>query len=320
MFSMNGLLMAKSAPSVAFIRELYARMMLARIVDEYAWSLHQQGYIHFVARSCGHEAAQVGSAICIERGTDFTLPYYRDLGVALTLGMTPYEVFRSYLQAVRSGESTRANCEQGMPNWGYHKYNTVMGPAPVATQIMHASGIAFASKLRKAPVVTVAYCGDGATTEADFQEGLRFAAQHQLPVVFICEQTYQQPSLTVPEGIVHRDVDGANVVAVYSAMQEAMQCAREGHGPTLLEMHIVRLSSSSSELDEQPAKEPAKDADRSPSDNAWSDDPLLYCRSLLQQMGGWDDAWASQLHVRLIAEVEQAMQDALRDIRDPSPE
>ena len=79
-------------------------------------------------------------------------------------------------------------------HWGYHKHNTVTGPAPVATQLLHAAGIAFACKLRKASVVTVAYCGDEAKTEPDFLEGLRFAAQHQLPVIFICELAFlQQP-------------------------------------------------------------------------------------------------------------------------------
>ncbi len=86
------------APSATLLKDLYARMLLTRIVDDYAWRMHAQGHIDFVASCRGHEAAQVGSAICIEVGKDFTLPYYRDLGVMLTIGMTPYEVFRNYLQ------------------------------------------------------------------------------------------------------------------------------------------------------------------------------------------------------------------------------
>ena len=153
------------SPSSTLIRELYARMLLTRIVDEYACKLREQGKIGFVASSCGHEAAQVGSAVCIELGKDFTLPYYRDLGVVLTIGMAPYEVFRTYLQAHMQQEDSehrkRLNIKgsQAMYHWGYHKHNMVTGPAPVATQILHAAGIAFASKLRKVPVVTIAYCG-----------------------------------------------------------------------------------------------------------------------------------------------------------------
>src|SRR5579883_1545184 len=131
-------MLSTTAPSTTFIRDLYARMLLTRLVDEYAWKLHKQGRIDMIARSYGHEAAQVGSAVCIERGTDFTLPYYRDLGVVLTIGMTPYEVFRSYfLQAQQP--SSRQSAYRGMSStgsqpmmhWGYHKYNTVTGPAPV---------------------------------------------------------------------------------------------------------------------------------------------------------------------------------------------
>ncbi|HEX4208118.1 MAG TPA: thiamine pyrophosphate-dependent enzyme, partial [Ktedonobacteraceae bacterium] len=238
--------------SGTLLRELYARMLQTRLVDECAWRLHTQGRIHFMARAYGHEAAQVGSAICIEKGTDFTLPYYRDLGVVLTIGMTPYEVFRSYLQTNETPTSSATHTtdqEQCHTNtsqhWGYHKHNIVTGPAPVATQILHAAGIAFAGKLRKAPVVTVAYCGDEATNEPDFHEGLRFAALHQLPAVFIYEHDCNQdersqqapiagPSL--PAGLAHQRIDGSDIIAVYTTMSTAMQRTREGNGPLLLEM------------------------------------------------------------------------------------
>src|SRR5205823_1845210 len=84
--------------STTFIRDLYARMLLTRIVDDCAWRLYEQRRNTLVSTCRGHEAAQVGSAICIKVGQDFTLPYYRDLGVVLTIGMTPYEVFRTYTQ------------------------------------------------------------------------------------------------------------------------------------------------------------------------------------------------------------------------------
>ena len=315
--------MISTAPSTTFIRDLYARMLLTRLVDEYAWKLHKQGRIDMIARSCGHEAAQVGSAVCIERGTDFTLPYYRDLGVVLTIGMTPYEVFRTYLQAQQNG--SQVPTQQGKSNsrsqhtmhWGYHKYNTVTGPAPVATQILHAAGIAFASKLRKAAVVTVAYCGDGATCEADFREGVQFAALHHLPVVFVCEQDDGldkaiSPEINscireidLPSGLTYKHVDGADIVAVYTAMSEAMQHAREGHGPVLLEMQVCRSLPDSEDYGE--------DSKYSEQKKVNSSDPLICCKQILEQRGSWDEEWAEQLRGRLQEEVEQAMQDALRD-------
>src|SRR5947209_913061 len=119
----------------------------------------------------------------------------------------------------------------------------VTGSTPVATHVLHAAGIAFACKLRKAAVVTIAYCGDGATTEPDFLEGITFAAQHQLPVVFIHEQDDSSllEMMSLPAGLEHVCIDGTNVVSVYSTMLAAMQYAREGHGPVLVEMKVRRF-------------------------------------------------------------------------------
>ena len=297
-------------------------MLLTRIVDDDAWKLYKQGRVGFLARSRGHEAAQVGSAACIEVGTDFTLPYYRDLGVVLTIGMTPYEVFRTYLQTGHATASDNQQAHHGeirqqpVLHWGYHKHNMVTGPAPVATQILHAAGIAFASKLRKAVIVTVAYCGDGATGEPDFLEGIRFAALHQLPTVLVCEQDCSQchtaspPSsciqgLALPEGLTHRRIDGTDVVAVYTAMRDAMEHAREGHGPVLLEMMVTRPP----EPDAEHEPSPVHDANHAASQM----DPLLRCQYILQEQGAWDEEWAEKLYRRISAEVEQAMQDVLRD-------
>src|SRR6266851_3792510 len=96
-----GIRLEKSAQTldrVDLLRDLYSHMLLARLVDISAWTAYQQGRFGYVASCRGHEAAQVGSAACIEVGQDFTLPYYRDLGVVLTIGMTPAEALRTYLQ------------------------------------------------------------------------------------------------------------------------------------------------------------------------------------------------------------------------------
>lgn len=274
-------------------------LLLTRLVDERAWAGYQQGHLGFVASCRGHEGAQVGSAVCIEVGQDFTLPYYRDLGVVLTIGMTPYEVFRTYLQA-RQDDTVRQKIvplaeSQPVAHWGYHKHNLVTGPAPVATQIMHAAGIAFACKLRKSSAVTVAYCGDGATAEPDFLEGLTFATQHQLPAIFICEQDSPDPqtstlnALTLPSGLTRRCVDGSDVLAVYDATQAAIQHARAGHGPVLLEMYVTRAVPGAT----------------------IKPDPLLRCIELLKEHHAWDETWARELETRLRDEVEQALNSVL---------
>lgn len=293
---------AQTADESALLRDMYTHMLLTRLVDGCAWTAYQQGYLGFVASCRGHEAAQVGSALCIEVGQDFTLPYYRDLGVVLTIGMTAEEVFRTYFQALQAPmlqEQERPRpAARPVAHWGYHKHNLVTGPAPVATQIMHAAGIAFACKLRKSSAVTIAYCGDGATSEADFREGITFAALHQLPALFICEQDSStgQPSalstLPLPAGLHHERIDGNDVLLVYAATQAALQRARAAAGPTLLEIAVTRTGPDP--LDADPIH-----------------DPLARCRQLLQEQNAWDEIWACELEDRLRCEVEQALEDVL---------
>ncbi len=298
--------MLSTPPSALLMKDLYARMLLTRIVDNCAWRMHDLSYIDFSASCRGHEAAQVGSAICIEVGKDFTLPYYRDLGVMLTIGMTPYEVFRNYLQTYGCG---KASDSAQQLHWGYHKHNTVTGPTPMATQILHAAGIAFACKLRKAHVVTIAYCSDDVIAEADFREGIRFAALHQLPVIFVCEEDGTRASsayahtqkIDLPEGLARQRIDGADIIEVYTTMQAAMQHTREGHGPVLLELYVTRST---------PAEHASCADDAHAVDEA---DPLTRCQRYLQEQGVWDEAWAAQLYARYTLEVERAMQDAIRD-------
>ncbi len=304
-----------SSPSTYMLRDLYSRILRVRMVDEWISRLYEQGHSDHIASCRGHEAAQVGSALCIEVGTDFTLPYYRDLGVVLTIGMTPYEVFRACLQAHSRGHSSpapetsaidegaHATAEQPAPvlHWGYQKHNMITGATPAATHILHAAGIAFACKLRKALAVTVAYCGDGATADPDFLEGVDFAALHRLPVIFICEQDCPETSsnaqstlssVALPVGIECLSIDGANVLTVYTTMQAALQHAREGRGPLLVEMYVTRPT---------------------PDVTGDSRDPLLCCRQLLEEQGAWDERWAQQVHAWAKDEVEQAWRDALRD-------
>ncbi len=296
------------------MRDLYARMFLTRAVDNCLWQLNklEQGrYNHVVSTCRGYEAAQIGSALCIAVGKDFTLPYYRDLGVVLTIGMTPYEVLRSYVQAAnrrRSAEKEIAQHDvlliqnmQPIPHWGYSKHNMVAGSAPVSTQILHAAGIAFACKLRKGfalTAVTIAYCGDSATAEPDFLEGITFAALHQLPVVFVCEQDSFSSSLPdLPVGLEYHAIDGIDVIAVYLAMQAAMQHVREGLGPVILELNVQRQSPDSPSSEE----------------NSRSD-PLISYQKYLEKWNIWDQEWAVQLRERLSNDVEQAMQEVLREL------
>ena len=325
------------APSLTVIRDIYTKMLLTRIVDIYARKLHAWGYIQSIASCRGHEAIQVGSAVCIEVGNDFTLPYYRDLGVVLTIGMTPYEVFRTYLQTHRPHPLTQGNqdthkSQRETPatyHWGYQKHNTITGPIPVATQLLHAAGIAFACKLRKATAVTIAYCGDEIAEEPDFLESLRFTAQHKLPAVFICEQDCSHYSLDpssapsciqaikMPADLTHQRIDGTDAIAVYTATQAAIQNARAGQGPTLLEMYVTRPLPDVYIQQVENVQRIAYQVSL-PFASSQRDDPLVQCQRYLEEQGAWDETWARQLATRIEAEVERALQDALRDTLQPT--
>lgn len=292
-------MLSSSHSHVQLAKNLYERMLLTRLVDEYICQLYAEDPTTSFVSCRGYEAAQIGSAVCIEVGKDFTLPHYRDLGVMMAIGMSPYEVFCTHLQSKANGSH-----EAEQVHWSYQKYNTVTGSTPVATQILHAAGIAFASKLRKVPVVTVAYCGDDVVTETDFLEGIRFSTHHTLPIIFICEHSCQSTHSNktsclaadvLPDALAHYTIDGTDVLSVYETMQHVIHHAREGHGPVLLEVFVSPTTFPQQHIDED------------------TQDPLIQCKHRLQAQDEWDEAWATQLHTRLLTEVEQAMHDALRD-------
>ena len=163
---------------------MYRRILLARTLDLKIWGLNRMGKAPFVVSGQGHEGAQVGSAWALRPGHDIVLPYYRDTGVLLTLGMTAEEV----LLAVFARAADPSSGGRQMPNhWGCARLNVITGSSPIATQLPHAAGLAYAAKIRGEDRVVVSYFGEGATSKGDFHEALNFAGIHQLPCVFVCE-------------------------------------------------------------------------------------------------------------------------------------
>src|SRR5947207_12503437 len=146
---------------------IYRTILLARMLDQKIWGLNRMGKAAFVVSAQGHEGAQVGSAWAIRAGRDVVLPYYRDLGVMLTLGMSPYEV----LLAVFARADDPNSGGRQMPNhWGSRDLNVISGSSPIATHIPHAAGLAMATKIRRAAAVAACYSGDGAASRGDFHE------------------------------------------------------------------------------------------------------------------------------------------------------
>ena len=173
--------------------DLYYKMFLARTVGQRERMLNRMGKGPFAVTGEGHEAAQVGTAYALTPGKDWALPYYRDIGVALTLGMTPADLLKAHLARGDSIESGGRN----MPShFSSPALRIVSGSAPVATQFPHAVGVALAARLRGLDEVVITYVGDGGTSVGDVHEAMNFAAVFQVPVVFLCQNN--QWAISVP--------------------------------------------------------------------------------------------------------------------------
>jgi 2-oxoisovalerate dehydrogenase E1 component alpha subunit len=238
--------------------EMYRLVALARAVDERMWILNRAGRIPFVISGQGHEGAQVGIARAFEKGHDWIAPFYRSIATCLTFGMSP----RDIMTAQYATASDPSSGGRQMPgHYGNHEHNIVSVSSPVATQLLHAVGIALAAKIRRTGQVAMASMGEGSSNQGDVHEGLNFAAIHKLPFVFVVENNGYAISVpaamqvSVPNvadrasgyGIPGIVVDGSDVLACYAAARDAVVRARAGDGPTLIEAKVTRLTGHSSD-------------------------------------------------------------------------
>ncbi len=244
------------------LRAMYRDMLVGRLLDQRVLVLNRQGRAPFAISGQGHEAAQVGVGYALRRDYDWIVPYYRDITLALVMGMEPRD---QLLAALAKAGDPNSGARQMPSHYSSRKHNIVSGGSPVATQILHAVGVAQAFKYRREDRVVVTSVGEGGTSEGDWHEGLNWAAIHQLPVVFLVEnnsfaisvpQSLQMAVEHVAEraagyGMPGQSVDGGDVLAVYRAASEAVARARRGGGPTLLEASCVRLQSHSSDDDQR---------------------------------------------------------------------
>lgn len=242
--------------------EMYWMMLLARRLDERAWVLHRQGKIAFHISGIGQEAAQVGAAYALQRGEDWVAPYYRDLALLLSLGFTP----RDFMLSLMGKREAPGSGGRQMPShWSLRRANVISHSAPVATQCSHAVGAALAIKLRGDPHVVLATLGEGATAQGEWYEAVNWAAIHNLPVIFMVENNgyaISEPLSTQMAvassadkacglGLEGRAIDGNDVYATHAAVSAAVEKARSGGGPTLIEARTYRLTPHSSDDDDR---------------------------------------------------------------------
>ena len=296
--------------------DMYYYMVLSRKLDERMWILNRQGKAPFHISGIGHEAIQVAQGFAIRKGHDWFFPHYRDIATCLILGVSPRQMMLSLL----GKEGDIFSRGRQMPeHFSYRPAKIVSVSSPVATQVPQAAGVALASKLKGTDEVTVVGFGEGSTSEGDFHEGLNWAGIYQLPVVFVCQNN--QYAISVPvskqmavENVADRAaaygirgviVDGNDVLASYDVMVDAVERARSGQGPTLVEAKTYR-----------PVPHSSADDDRSYRSReeveAWKQrDPILLFEKVLIERGILDEDQKSAIHQRVLDEVEDATEFAL---------
>lgn len=304
--------------------DVFYKMLLSRTVAQRERMLNRMGKGPFAITGEGQEATQVGVAYALKPGHDWVLPYYRDIGVAITIGQTPTDLLLAMLSRAEDVSSGGRN----MPShFSDPKLRIVAGSAPVATQLPHAAGVALASKLRGTDEVSVVFFGDGATSVGDTHEAMNFAGVHKLPVIFVCENNGYAISVrwekqcAVPNVSVRANgygfpgvtVDGNDVMAVYGAAKEAVERARRGEGATFIEAKTYRLVPHSSDDDDRRyrTKEEVEE---------WAKrDPLVLYQAWLEERGLLDKRSLETMQQRAAQEVDEATVYA-ENAPKPTPE
>jgi 2-oxoisovalerate dehydrogenase E1 component alpha subunit len=302
---------------------MHRTMVTARLIDEAALRQNRMGRAPFVVPVSGHEGCQIGTAWPMRPGTDIWVPYYRDLGVVLVAGMTPEQIFLG----VFSKASDPTSGGRQMPShWSSKALGIVSHSSPIATQVPHAAGIAYAMKYRNEDGVVASWFGEGATSEGDWHEGLNIAAIHRLPVVFICENN--EYAISVPQskqmavadvasraegyGIPGFVVDGNDVLACFRVMKDAHDRARAGEGPTLIECKTYRFLPHTSDDDDKSYRS------REEVEERRSHDPIERFATYLVEAGIADRDALQAVHDEVRAQVEAAI-TAAWDAPDPDP-
>lgn len=285
---------------------MFRWMVLTRTFDRKSIHLQRQGRIGTYAPYEGQEAAQVGSALALSPD-DWLFPTYRDHAAMMTHGHDLYRIILYWMGRI----------EGCVPPEGKH----ILPPSvPIATQIPHAVGAAWAAKMRGESTAAIAYFGDGATSEGDFHEGLNFAAVFKIPVVFFCQNngyaisvpiSRQTASRTIAQKAFAYDiegirVDGNDVFAVYHATMKALEKARQGNGPTLIEAVTYRYGAHTT------ADDPQKYRNQDEDSKHWREkyDAIGRLQTYLLNHGLLDEARIGSIHTEAQQLVDEAVKQA----------
>ncbi|NKB47255.1 MAG: pyruvate dehydrogenase (acetyl-transferring) E1 component subunit alpha [Legionellales bacterium] len=299
------------ANDVEQLRHLYRLMMLNRLVDKKAVALQRTGKMGTYPSSFGQEAIATGIAFAMQE-EDVFVPFYRDYAAMLHRGMRIEEIYSYW------GGDERGSCFVNNPR-------DFPFSVPIASQLLHATGVATAFKLRQQPHVVVATCGDGGTSEGDFYEALNVAGTWQLPIVFVVNnnqwaisvplskqtqcQTLAQKAIAA--GFSGVQVDGCDVIAMQMITEQAVTRARSGQGPTLIEAVCYRLCDHTT-ADDATRYQPSIEVEA-----AMAKEPIRRLRTYLTQQGAWDDQQEQALSQDIEQQITQAVDNYTHQARQP---
>ncbi len=294
------------------LREFHRKMVLSRRFDERLLRLQREGKIGTFAPVRGQEAAQIGSVSCLNTD-DWLVPAFRETAAMIWRGASLSDIF-----LFNAGFNEGGRIPEGA--------NDLPIAIPVATQILHAVGIAYAIKYRKSRQIVLTYFGDGATSEGDFHEALNFAGVAGLPVVFVCQNNQyaislprekQTKSRTIAQkafayGVPGVQVDGNDVLAVHTVAREATERARSGRGPTLIECVTYRLSVHTT------ADDPTKYRSQEEVDEWEKREPLIRLQKYLRGRGILDDEAVDGDETEASRQIDQAWKETKAKMDEPT--
>ncbi|WP_043846249.1 pyruvate dehydrogenase (acetyl-transferring) E1 component subunit alpha [Crystallibacter crystallopoietes] len=291
----------------------YRELVVGRRVNDQANALVRQGRMAVYPSSHGQEACQVAAALCIE-AADWLFPTYRDTVAVLARGVDPIQALTLLRGDWHSG-------------YDPYEHNVSIQATPLATQLLHAVGVAHAAKLKGENTVVVAMCGDGATSEGDFHEALNFAAVFHVPVVFFVQNNQYAISVplshqSVAPSLAHKAigygmpgerVDGNDLAALLAVLGKAVDRARDGGGPALVEAHTYRMQSHTN----------ADDATRYRSDDEVAQwvpkDPVMRMRTYLTELKLLDESTEKDIAAEA-ERVAAALREGLNAESEVDPE
>lgn len=291
--------------------ELYRCMLTTRIMEDRALNLQRQGRIGFYVPCLGQEASHIGTAYAL-KDTDWLFPAYRQAGILILRAVPLQQIVDQWY----GNDGDICKGRQMPVHYSFRSAHIVSISSPIGTQLTQATGVGMAAKYRGDDTVAMSYCGDGGTSENDFHAALNFAGVYQAPVVFVVENN--QWAISVPlekqtasetmaskgeaYGIPGIRVDGNDVLAVYQVAKEAVDRARRGGGPTLIETLTYRMGPHSSSDDPTRYREQAEV-------DAWArKDPIDRFRKYLKAK----KVWTQEIEDKIQKDATDAMNAAVK--------